>query len=102
MADRIFVPIGAAWKRTDKQDNVYLSGSIKAGQLKEYLATISFADRGDDEYIPFVLLINDQKQKDNHPDFNMFGTDPDWKKAKEAEPTKPEAPPKKKKKITLE
>ena len=79
MADDIFIKVGAMWKNRDSKDQLMYRGSVTVKDLLDWLDAVGVDQRADDARLPIVLLVNNYKKEQTHPDFNLFGSDPDRK-----------------------
>lgn len=73
-SDSNLTRLGGAWKRETKKGDPMLAGRINAGDLVDYLET--FGLKGEDQ-VPVLLLKNNYKESQKHPDFIIYGLDPE-------------------------
>jgi hypothetical protein len=73
-SDSNLTRLGGAWKRETKKGDPMLAGRINAGDLADYLDT--FGLKGEDQ-VPVLLLKNNYKESQKHPDFIIYGLDPE-------------------------
>lgn len=73
-SDSNLTRLGGAWKRETKKGDPMLAGRINSGDLADYLDTHGF--KGEDQ-VPVLLLKNNYKESQKHPDFIIYGLDPE-------------------------
>jgi len=75
--DPRFVRAGGLWEKRDRKDRKFLVGGLLVGKLLDYLDEIGIDKRNADERVPVMIFENTYKEEENHPDFNLYLTDPD-------------------------
>lgn len=69
--------MGGLWKKRTKKGDPMLSGLVNVGEFLDFIEQhgLKAEDRA-----PLLVLVNNYKKEDRHPDFNLFGVDPESRK----------------------